>query len=314
MADTDNANKLKRLIDQIETVLMGKTDAVRHVIVALLARGHVLLEDVPGVGKTILTRSIAASLHCTFNRIQLTPDLLPTDILGVSIYDARTGQFTFNRGPIFANLILADEINRTTPRTQSALLEAMNEAQVSTDGHTYPLGPPFMVIATQNPYEFEGTYFLPENQLDRFMLRVRIGHPDKDTERRILRTQPARTKLGELQPVMTAEELIALQDAVLDVHIEDALVDYILDIAEATRRSEELTVGLSPRGSLALMQASRAMALLHGRNYVVPDDVKTLAAPVCAHRLQARTFAHNGTGAAADGLFQKILETVPTPR
>jgi MoxR-like ATPase len=314
MADTDNAKKLNRLIEQIETVLLGKTDAVRHVIVALLARGHVLLEDVPGVGKTILTRSIAASLQCTFNRIQLTPDLLPTDILGVSIYDARTGQFTFNRGPIFANLILADEINRTTPRTQSALLEAMNEAQVSTDGKTYPLGPPFMVIATQNPYEFEGTYFLPENQLDRFMLRVRIGHPDKDTERRILRTQPARTRLGELQPVMSADELIVLQDAVLDVHMEDAIVDYILDIAEATRRSEELTVGLSPRGSLALMQASRAMALLDGRNYVVPDDVKNLAVPVCAHRLQARAFAHNGTGAAADGVFQKILETVPIPR
>jgi len=314
MTETDNAKKLTRLIEQIETVLLGKSEAVRHVIVALLARGHVLLEDVPGVGKTILTRSIAASLHCTFNRIQLTPDLLPTDILGVSIYDARTGEFTFNRGPIFANLILADEINRTTPRTQSALLEAMNEAQVSTDGKTYPLGPPFMVIATQNPYEFEGTYFLPENQLDRFMLRVRIGHPDKDTERRILRTQPARTKLGGLQPVMTTEELLALQDAVFDVHMEDAIVDYILDIAEATRRSEELTVGLSPRGSLALMQAARAMALLDGRNFVVPDDVKTLAVPVCAHRLQARAFAHNGAGSAADGVFQKILETVPIPR
>lgn len=314
MAETDNAKKLTRLIEQIETVLLGKSQVVRHVIVALLARGHVLLEDVPGVGKTILTRSIAASLQCTFNRIQLTPDLLPTDILGVSIYDARTGEFTFNRGPIFANLILADEINRTTPRTQSALLEAMNEAQVSTDGKTYPLGPPFMVIATQNPYEFEGTYFLPENQLDRFMLRVRIGHPDKDTERRILRTQPARTKLGALQPVMSAEDLTALQDDVLEVHMEDAIVDYILDIAEATRRSDELIVGLSPRGSLALMQASRAMALLEGRNYVVPDDVKNLAVPVCAHRLQARAFAHNGAESAADGVFQKILETVPVPR
>ncbi len=314
MAETDNASKLKRLIEQIETVLLGKTDSVRQVIVALLARGHVLLEDVPGVGKTILTRSIAASLHCTFNRIQLTPDLLPTDILGVSIYDSKTGEFTFNRGPIFANLILADEINRTTPRTQSALLEAMNESQVSTDGHTYKLGPPFMVIATQNPYEFEGTYFLPENQLDRFMIRVRIGHPSKETERRILRTQPARTKLVELQPVMTAEELVVLQDAVLEVHMEDAILDYILDIAEATRRSDELTVGMSPRGSLALMQASKALAMLDGRNFVVPDDVKTLAVPVCAHRLQARAFAHNGAGAAADGVFQKILETVPTPR
>ncbi|MBN1941862.1 MAG: MoxR family ATPase [Phycisphaerae bacterium] len=316
MTDADNANveKLAQLVEQIETVLLGKSEAVRHVVVALLARGHVLLEDVPGVGKTILTRSIAASLHCTFNRIQLTPDLLPTDILGVSIYDAQTAAFIFNRGPIFANLILADEINRTTPRTQSALLEAMNEAQVSIDGKTYPLGPPFMVIATQNPYEFEGTYFLPENQLDRFMLRVRIGHPDKDTERRILRTQPARTRLGELKPVMSVPELIDLQDAVLEVHVEDAIMEYILDIAEATRRSEELTVGLSPRGSLALMQAARAMALLEGRNYVVPDDVKDLAVPVCAHRLQARAFAHDGAGSAADGVFQKILETVPVPR
>lgn len=311
---TEKTEKLTRLIEQVETVLLGKPDVVRKVIVALLARGHVLLEDVPGVGKTILTRSIAASLDCTFHRIQLTPDLLPTDILGVSIYDAQTGAFTFNKGPIFANLILADEINRTTPRTQSALLEAMNESQVSTDGQTYPLGPPFMVIATQNPYEFEGTYFLPENQLDRFMIRVRIGHPDKKTEREILRAQPARTRLGELQPVMTTEELLALQDAVLEVHMEDAIVDYILNIAEATRRSEELTVGLSPRGSLALMQASRAMALLEGRDYVVPDDVKTLAMTVCAHRLQARAFAHNGVASAAEGVFQKILETIPVPQ
>ncbi len=306
--------KLGKLIEQIETVLLGKTDAVRQVVVALLAQGHVLLEDVPGVGKTILTRSIAASLQCTFNRIQLTPDLLPSDILGVSIYDAQTGQFTFNRGPIFANIILADEINRTTPRTQSALLEAMNESQVSADGQTYPLGPPFMVIATQNPYEFEGTYFLPESQLDRFMIRVRIGHPSKDTERRILRTQPARTRLTTLRPVMTGEELLALQEAVFDIHMEDAIVDYILDIAEATRRSAELTVGLSPRGSLSLMQAARAAALLNGRNFVVPDDVKELAPAVCSHRLMARAFAHDGTGSAAEGVFRKILETIPIPQ
>lgn len=312
--DKTSAKQLTRLIEQIETVVLGKPDAVRHVIVALLARGHVLLEDVPGVGKTILTRSLAASLGCTFNRIQMTPDLLPTDILGVSIYDAKTGQFVFNRGPIFANLILADEINRTTPRTQSALLEAMNESQVSLDGKTYPLGPPFMVIATQNPYEFEGTYFLPENQLDRFMIRVRIGHPDKNTERQILRTQPARTRLGNLQPILSVEELLALQEAVPSVRVEEAIVDYILDIAQATRRSEELMVGLSPRASLALLQAARAMALLEGRDYVVPDDVKTLAIPVCAHRLQARAFAHNGPGAAADEVFRNILDTVPVPR
>ncbi len=306
--------KLSQLIEQIESILLGKSEAVRQVVIALLASGHVLLEDVPGVGKTILTRAIAKSIQGSFNRIQLTPDMLPSDILGVSIYDSQSGEFVFKRGPIFANIILADEINRTTPRTQSALLEAMNESQVTADGTTYPLGPPFMVIATQNPYEFEGTYFLPENQLDRFMIRVRVGHPDRDTEREILRIQPARTRLEALRPVMTSEELLTLQDAVLQVEIEDAIVNYILDIAEATRRSEELTVGLSPRGSLALMQAARASALLERRNYVIPDDVKSLASAVCSHRLLARAFAHDGATSAAEPVFQKILETIPIPR
>ena len=306
--------KLSQLIEQIESILLGKSESVRQVVIALLARGHVLLEDVPGVGKTILTRAIAKSIQGSFNRIQLTPDMLPSDILGVSIYDSQSGEFVFKQGPIFANIILADEINRTTPRTQSALLEAMNESQVTADGTTYPLGPPFMVIATQNPYEFEGTYFLPENQLDRFMIRVRVGHPDRDTEREILRIQPARTRLGALRPVMTSEELLTLQDAVLQVEIEDAIVNYILDIAEATRRSEELTVGLSPRGSLALMQAARASALLERRNYVIPDDVKSLASAVCSHRLLARAFAHDGATSAAEPVFQKILETIPIPR
>jgi len=309
----DKISKLTALQQNIESVLLGKTDAVRKVLVALLGRGHVLLEDVPGVGKTILTRAIAKSIDCTFTRIQLTPDLLPSDILGVSVYDSGTGQFNFKRGPIFADIVLADEINRTTPRTQSALLEAMNEAQVTADGETYPLGPPFMVLATQNPYEFEGTYFLPENQLDRFMLRVRIGYPDKDIEREILEIQPARTRLEKLRSVMTTEELIALQDRVLDVRMDEAITDYILEIAEATRRSEELTIGLSPRGSLALAQAARAMSLLEGRDYVVPDNVKSLAMSVCAHRLMTRALAHDGSTAAAEALFAKILETIPVP-
>ena len=189
----NNHDKLDALRRNVESVILGKPESVRQVLICLLARGHVLLEDVPGVGKTILTRALARSIDCTFRRIQLTPDLLPSDILGVSIFDSAAGEFTFKRGPIFAHIVLVDEINRTTPRTQSALLEAMNESQVTADGQTYPLGPPFMVLATQNPYDFEGTYFLPENQLDRFMLRVRIGYPDKDTEREILNTQPART-------------------------------------------------------------------------------------------------------------------------
>ena len=306
--------KLQALRDNVESVLLGKSEVVGQVLAALLARGHVLLEDVPGVGKTILTRAIAKSIDCTFSRIQLTPDMLPSDILGVSVYDANTGQFTFKPGPVFAEIVLVDEINRTTPRTQSALLEAMNESQVSADGKTYPLGPPFMVLATQNPYEFEGTYFLPENQLDRFMLRVRIGYPDKATERQILTLQPARTRLAGLRPVMDSAELTELQDRVLEVRMEAAITDYILEIAEATRKSQDLTIGLSPRGSLALMQASRARALMDGRDYVVPDDVKLLATTACAHRLMTRALTHDGSAAAAESIFGKILQTVPVPQ
>jgi len=310
----DPQELIEQLQDNIRGVVLGKDDVVRLSIVALLAGEHVLLEDVPGVGKTLVGKAMARSLSGEFHRIQFTPDLLPGDITGSSLYNSRTQEFTFSRGPIFAHVVLADEINRATPRTQSALLEAMSERQVSVDGETHPLPQPFMVIATQNPYEFEGTYFLPENQLDRFMIRVRVGHPDRDTEREILRIQPARTRLEALRPVMTSEELLTLQDAVLQVEIEDAIVNYILDIAEATRRSEELTVGLSPRGSLALMQAARASALLERRNYVIPDDVKSLASAVCSHRLLARAFAHDGATSAAEPVFQKILETIPIPR
>jgi len=310
----DHVEQIARLTQNVQSVLLGKAEPIRLTLVALLARGHVLLEDVPGVGKTILARAVARSIDCTFSRIQLTPDLLPSDILGVSIYESKTGEFVFKRGPIFAHIVLADEINRTTPRTQSALLEAMNESQVTADGRTYPLGPPFMVLATQNPYEFEGTYFLPENQLDRFMLRVRIGHPDRQTEREILRTQPARTRLGRLAPVMGAADLLAIQDRVLTIRVDEAIEEYILNIAEATRRSDELTVGLSPRGSLALMQAARASALLDGREYVVPDDVKALAVAACAHRLMTRALVHDGASGGSDDIFRKILETIPVPQ
>jgi len=310
----DCTEKLKALQASVASVLLGKDEAIRKVLVALLARGHVLLEDVPGVGKTVLGRAIARSIDCPFSRIQLTPDLLPSDILGVSVYDNAAGEFTFKRGPIFSNIILADEINRTTPRTQSAMLEAMNEAQVTADGVTYPLGPPFMVLATQNPYEFEGTYFLPENQLDRFLIRVRLGYPDMQTERDILHTDPARTRLASLKPVMSAEELVALQDRVDQVRIDEAIIDYILTIAEATRRSEELTLGLSPRGSLALAQAARGAAMLAGRNFVVPDDAKGLALGVCAHRLQIGSLAHSGSAAGAEAIFEHILETIPVPQ
>jgi MoxR-like ATPase len=307
----DIQETLLRLQANIESVLMGKSHTVRKVLVALLARGHVLLEDVPGVGKTLLTRAIAASINCSFNRIQLTPDMLPSDILGVSVFDSETKQFRFRRGPIFAQILLADEINRTTPRTQSALLEAMNEAQVTADGQTFQLGPPFMVLATQNPYDFEGTYYLPENQLDRFMLRLQIGYPDKPVEREILRTEPSRARLGLLKPVVTPEQVVQIQEKVLEVSIKDALIDYILAIAEATRRSEDLTVGLSPRGCLALMQASRAHALLRGRDYVIPEDIKDLATEVCAHRLIAKGLAQSSSTAE---MFTGILQTIPVPQ
>ena len=310
----DASGTLTSLRDNISSVLLGKGEVVDKVLIALLARGHVLLEDVPGVGKTILGRAIARSIDCPFSRIQLTPDLLPSDILGVSVYDPAAASFTFKRGPIFANIILADEINRTTPRTQSAMLEAMNEAQVTADGQTYPLGPPFMVLATQNPYEFEGTYFLPENQLDRFMLRIRIGYPDTQTEREILMTDPARTRLIDLQPVMTAEQVAALQTETLAIRVDDAIVDYVLAIAEATRRSEDLTLGLSPRGCLSLLSAARGSAMLDRRDFVVPDDVKQLATCVCGHRLQARSLVNGDASDGADAIFQHILETVPVPQ
>jgi len=309
----DLTGKLEALRRNVERVMFGKAEPVRQVLAALLARGHVLLEDVPGVGKTVLSRAIARSIDCTFSRIQLTPDLLPSDVLGVSIYDQTAGEFVFKRGPIFAQLVLADEINRTTPRTQSALLEAMNESQVSNDGRTYRLGPPFMVLATQNPYDFEGTYFLPENQLDRFMLRVRIGYPDRQTEREILRLQPARTRLAELPGVMNVEELLALQERVSAVRMDDAITEYILSLAEKTRERGELVIGLSPRGTLALAEVSRASALLAGRDYVVPDDVKRLAAPACAHRLVTHGLAGDGPG-GADAIFQQILQSTPAPK
>ena len=311
MGYLDTLTALRR---NVQSVLLGKEEVVRKVLVALLARGHVLLEDVPGVGKTILARAIARSIDCLFHRIQLTPDLLPSDILGVTVYDAKTGEFAFKPGPIFAQIVLVDEINRTTPRTQSALLEAMNESQVTADGRTYPLGPPFMVLATQNPYEFEGTYFLPENQLDRFMLRVAIGYPDRATEREILLIQPARTRLGALHPVMSAAELTAIQEQVSAVRMDEAITEYILSIAEATRRNEELAIGLSPRGSLALNQAAKASALLDGRDYVVPDDVRNLATCVCAHRLMTRALSHDASAATAEAVFNQILKTIPIPK
>ncbi len=304
---------VERLRSNITTVYMGNTAAVDRVIVCVLARGHLLIEDVPGVGKTVLANTLARSVRCSFTRIQCTPDLLPSDIVGVSIYDRDKGTFQFKKGPIFHNIVLADEINRTTPRTQSALLEAMNEATVSMDGQIMKLPQPFMVVATQNPYEFEGTYFLPENQLDRFLMRISLGYPAPDDEARIIDQQPARTTLAELQPVLTAEELIELQNQVDRVTLDRALIDYIIALAEATRHNDDLQIGISPRGALALAQAARATAMMHGRDYCVPEDIVSNVLPVCAHRVISKTYMHAGDTATTRRIIQQVMETVPSP-
>jgi MoxR-like ATPase len=306
-------HRLEQLRANIQRVFLGNQTAVEKVIVCLLARGHVLIEDVPGVGKTILATALARSIDCTLSRIQLTPDMLPGDVLGVTVWDQHKNEFVFKPGPIFSNIVLADEINRTTPRTQSALLEAMNEAQVSIDGHTRKLIQPFIVIATQNPFEFEGTYFLPESQLDRFLMRIHLGYPSPEDEARILQIDPSRTTLLDLKPVMTAQDLVELQEMVNNVKVDPALVNYVVQIANATRQNEQLQIGVSPRGTLALIHAARATALIHRRDYVVPDDIISNVIPVCAHRVIPKTYMHDADGVAAHRTMQQVLETIPSP-
>jgi len=306
-------DRIAALRGNIVAVYMGNTQAVDRLIVCLLARGHALIEDVPGVGKTVLANALARSIRCTFNRIQCTPDLLPSDVTGTSIYRQHSGTFEFRKGPIFANVVLADEINRTTPRTQAALLEAMSDGTVSAEGEVHHLPQPFLVVATQNPYEFEGTYFLPENQLDRFLMRISLGYPSPDDESRILQKQPARTALPDLVPVMEAEEVLALQRKTDEVKLARELVDYIIAIATATRNSEDLQVGVSPRGALALAAAARATAFVAGRDYCVPDDVVSNVLPVCAHRVISRTYMHQGDTLTTRRIMQRVLEAVPSP-
>ena len=310
---TDLLEKLQQLRANIESVFIGKPDAVNQILIGLLARGHVLVEDVPGVGKTVLARAVARSIDCRFSRVQLTPDLLPSDILGISVYNDRTGLFEFKPGPIFSNIVLADEINRTTPRTQSALLEVMNEAQVSVDGQAMRLEQPFMVIATQNPFEFEGTYFLPENQLDRFVLRVKIGYPSRESERLILKQQPDRAPLESLRPIMNGDEVIRLQKLTDGVRVDDALMDYLQDIVDATRRHEAFEVGVSPRGALALLRAARASAVLQGRDYVIPDDIKSLCVAAFAHRVVSKSYLRDGHMGSNDQIMQEIREQIAVP-
>ncbi len=303
---------IQRLRDNISTVYFGDRAAVDRVIRCLLARGHVLLEDVPGVGKTVLASAIAKSIDARFSRIQLTPDLLPSDVLGVTVFDRDGKQFDFRKGPIFANIILADEVNRTPPRTQTALLEAMSDGSVSIDGHVFRLEEPFIVLATQNPYEFEGTYPLPENQLDRFLMRLSLGYPTAQAEADMLDVRPAQTRLQDLAPVVHAAEVLDLQRRTDQVRLSDALRAYIVAIARATRSAQELEVGISPRGSLALAQAARATALMDGRDYAVPEDVLDNLTAVCAHRV-VPAGGNGGSSHAAAQLLDAVVRTVPAP-
>jgi MoxR-like ATPase len=305
-------------ISEIESALgesiRGKAEVLRLSLACLLARGHLLIEDVPGVGKTTLAQALARSVRSSFHRLQFTSDMLPSDVLGVTIYNAHTEEFEFKQGPIFTNFLLADEINRATPKTQSALLEAMNEQQVTIDGRSYELRQPFMVIATQNPVEHHGTYPLPESQLDRFLMRLRIGYPDAASEREILRSaEPQRTQPSHSGP--TAEDVMHLQEAVSGVGVEDSLVDYILAIVERTRNYETLALGVSPRASQALYRAVQALALVEGREYAIPDDVKRLAGPVFAHRvvINTRTTLAPRIAGAGERIIEEILSQVEVP-
>ncbi len=308
------SEKVRALEASLASVIRGKPEAVRLAVVCLLARGHLLIEDVPGVGKTTLAQALARSVRCRFHRLQFTADMLPSDVLGVTIFNAHTREFEFKPGPIFTNFLLADEINRATPKTQSALLEAMNDVQVTIDGRSYPLELPFMVLATQNPVEHHGTYPLPESQLDRFLMRLEMGYPDALSERDILRNVPARS-LAAAEPVLSGAEVVELQEQVQQVSVDEAIVDYILAIVEKTRAHEGLQLGVSPRGAQALFRATQALAVAEGRGYAIPDDVKRLVIPLLSHRvmINSRTAFSNRSGGGAVRVLNEILTLVDVP-
>lgn len=307
--------KLRKLQQAIETVVRGKSEPVKLALVALLAEGHLLIEDVPGVGKTTLARSLAQAFACTFRRIQFTSDLLPSDILGISVFNQVDQAFEFRRGPIFANVVLADEINRTTPKTQSALLEAMSEGEISVDNQTHALPRPFMVVATQNPIEHHGTYPLPESQLDRFMLRIRMGYPEVEAEKDILRQSNHRPGAEQIAPALQAQDILEAQQAVTEVRVDESLLDYIMAIVEATRRSAFLLTGVSPRGSLALHRAAQALAYYEGRAYCIPDDIKRLALPALSHRVvvSAKYASPGNRSGEAEEILAEILQGIEIP-
>jgi MoxR-like ATPase len=300
------------ITDNVASVVHGKRDAIDLAVMCLLSEGHLLIEDVPGVGKTSLAKALAASIDCSWKRVQFTPDLLPADLVGVSVFQRESEKFVFQRGPLFANIVLADEINRASPKTQSALLEAMEERQVSAEGISHPLPVPFMVAATQNPVEQEGTYRLPESQLDRFLMRLSLGYPGRDAEIEILRSNGAADALHALRPVVTAAEVLQMCTIVRAVHIAEVLKGYMVDLAEASRRHPGLTLGLSPRATLQLARATRAQAAALGRDYAIPDDVKAVSIPVLAHRIVLRPDAA-ARGLTADAAIYEVFATVPVP-
>jgi MoxR-like ATPase len=312
---SDTSEKIERLCRTIGRVIYGKDEVIRLVVVCLLAKGHVLIEDVPGIGKTTLANTLARSINCSFQRIQFTSDLLPTDILGVSIYNSQTGRFDFQRGPIFANVVLADEVNRASPKTQSALLEAMNDRQVSYDSNTYPLPQPFIVIATQNPVEHYGTFPLPESQLDRFMMKIGIGYPSAEREIEMILSRTAGDPLTEVTPAVDAADVIELQSQVERVRVDESLMNYLMRIVEATRASALVELGVSPRGGLSLFRLAQARALVSGRDYVVPDDIKLLAVSALAHRLVlSADYGPKAAGiSSAEQVIKNILGEIPVP-
>jgi MoxR-like ATPase len=309
---TEVKEKVDKIIENVEKVIVGKTEEVRTVLAALLSEGHVLVEDVPGVGKTVLARAVAISTGCGFSRIQFTPDLLPLDIIGVNVFNQKTRDFEFKRGPIHSQIILADEINRATPKTQSALLECMEERQATVDGITYPMARPFLVIATQNPIEYEGTYPLPESQMDRFFIRVKMGYPDEEAEGRILSMQKLHHPIEDLKPVMTVEEVLELQKRTREVFVEDTLRQYIVKLVQRTRQDENLFLGASPRGSISLFKAAQAEAVISGREFVIPDDIKKMAPLTLSHRIIGKIEERNFSG--MDKVIEEILAEIPVPQ
>ena len=309
------SSRAVQLEASLQKVIRGKDDVLRLALISIFARGHLLIEGVPGVGKTTLGQALARAIDCSFQRVQFTSDMLPSDVLGISIYSAIEQRFEFKRGPVFANVVLADEINRTTPKTQSALLEAMNEGQVTVDSHSFPLPQPFLVIATQNPVEHHGTYPLPESQMDRFLMRVRMGYPDGEAEREILRSQAGAAQLENLEPVLTGADVLEMQHAVTRVRVDESLVSYTLQIVRRTRDSEHLSLGVSPRGSQMLYRAAQASAFLDGRDFCTPEDFKPLVVPVFAHRVAVSTLYSSTlkTSEQTDQVVRDIVESVPVP-